>query len=84
MCKNIQEEIREEFILADKPCFFDEAAGILYPYQTIYPKVAIDAMINKSQEEMQYEFEHPEPTDLRQTRRIVKTAFDKIKRECRG
>ena len=77
MCKNIQEEIRGEFILADKPCFYDEAAGILYTYQAMYPKAAIDAIMNKSQEEMQYEFEHPDPTDLRRTRRIVEVAFDK-------
>ena len=77
MCKNIQGEIREEFILADKPCFYDEAAGILYTYQAMYPKAAIDTIMNKSQEEMQYELEHPDPTDLRRTRRIVKTAFDK-------
>ena len=84
MCKNIQEEIREEFILADKPCFYDEAAGILYTYQAMYPKAAIDIIMNKSQEEMQYEFEHPDSTDLRQARRIVEAAFNKIKRECRG
>ena len=77
MCKNIQEEIREEFVLADKPCFYDEASDILYMSQIIYPKAAIDAIMNKSQEEMQYEFEHPESTDLQQTRRIVEAAFDK-------
>lgn len=76
MCKNIQEEIREEFILVDMPCFYSEAADILYAYQAIYPKVAVDAIMNKSQEEMQYEFEHPESADLRQIRRIVEVAFD--------
>lgn len=77
MCKNIQEEIREEFILVDMPCFYSETAGMLYTYQATYPKVAVDAIMNKSQKEMQYEFEHPEFADLQQARRIVEVAFDK-------